>query len=214
MTGRPPAARLAALFAVLVLGFAAVATRLVLLQVGDASQYTELAEDQRIRRVSLSAERGTIFDRSMHELALSIPARAVYANPQLIDDPDIAADRLSGALSMPEGEIARLLESDEPFVYLARRVDLRMAREVERLGITGVGLLDESKRYYPEETLASQLLGFVGIDGRGLAGLELQYEDLLAGQPGSLMVEQDPSGLPIPQGSDGRSTRSAVATSS
>ncbi|MGH2686492.1 MAG: peptidoglycan D,D-transpeptidase FtsI family protein, partial [Actinomycetota bacterium] len=200
MKGRPPAGRVVALFAVLALGFAGIAGRLVLLQVRDGRQYTELAEAQRVREVALPAERGTIFDRSKHELALSLPASAVYANPGLIEDPRAAADGLSEALAMPSREISRLLQADAPFVYLARRVDLRSARRVEELGITGVGLLDESKRYYPGGSLASQVLGFVGVDGRGLAGLELEYQSLLSGRPGSLVVEQDPSGLQIPQG--------------
>ncbi|MDQ4005964.1 MAG: penicillin-binding protein 2, partial [Actinomycetota bacterium] len=200
MTGRPPAGRLVALFGVLSLAFVAIAGRLVLLQVRDGRQYTELAEAQRVRRVSLPAERGTIFDRSMNELALSLPASAVYANPQLIDDRRAASERLADALAMPPQEIDRLLQADAPFVYLARRVDMRTAKRVDGLGIAGVGLLDESKRYYPGGSLASQVLGFVGVDGRGLAGLELEYQRLLSGRAGSLVVEQDPSGLPIPQG--------------
>jgi cell division protein FtsI (penicillin-binding protein 3) len=199
MRGRPPAARLVGLFVVFSIGFVGVAARLVLLQAND-TQYAELAEAQRVRRVSLAAERGTIYDRSMHELALSLPARAVYADPRAIADPEVVADRLSAVLDLPAPRLESVLDSDEAFVYLARRLDLRVAREIERMDIPGIGLLDESKRYYPGEDLAAQVLGFVGVDGGGLAGLELQHQRMLAGRPGSLLVEQDPSGLTIPQG--------------
>jgi cell division protein FtsI (penicillin-binding protein 3) len=199
MSRRPPAARLVGLFVVFSLGFVGVAARLVLLQAND-TQYAELAEAQRVRRVALTAERGTIYDRSMHELALSLPAQAVYADPRAIADPERVASQLSDVLALPVPRLESMLASDDPFVYLARRLDLRVARQVERMAIPGIGLLDESKRYYPGEDLAAQVLGFVGVDGNGLAGLELQYQRVLAGRAGSLVVEQDPSGMTIPQG--------------
>jgi cell division protein FtsI (penicillin-binding protein 3) len=85
-------------------------------------------------------------------------------------------------------------------VYLARRVDIGVARKIDRLGLPGIGLLDESKRHYPANGLGSQVVGFVGVDNVGLAGLELEYDELLAGRPGEMVVEQDPTGRPIPQG--------------
>ena len=197
---RPPAARLVGLFIIFSLAFAGVATRLVALQVNDASEFEALAAAQRVRRVTLPGERGIIYDRSMRELALSLPARAVYADPHVIADPRTEASRLGEVLDLPVGELTRLLEADDRFVYLARRVDLRVARQVERLDIEGVGLLEESKRHYPGGPLAAHLLGFVGIDGRGLAGVELEHHAVLEGRAGSMVVEQDPSGLAIPQG--------------
>jgi cell division protein FtsI (penicillin-binding protein 3) len=200
MKPRPPAGRLAALFLALVLGFAGVAARLVVLQVRDAAAYEALARDQRLRAISLPAERGSIFDRNMDELALSLPARAIYANPRLVEDARGTARALAPRLETPQGVLIDALTSPGSFVYLARRVDLSVARKIEALELPGIGFLEESKRYYPGGGLASQVLGFVGIDAVGLAGLELQYEDVLAGKPGRMVVEQDPSGNPIPQG--------------
>jgi cell division protein FtsI (penicillin-binding protein 3) len=189
-----------ALFTVLALGLAGVGARLVLLQVRDAPAYEALAMEQRVRRIALPADRGTIYDRSMHELALSLPAKAIYADPAMVQDPEDTAARLATVLDLPTRQVLHALTASSRFEYVARRVDLPTARSVSRLGFPGIGLLDESKRSYPAGSLAAQVLGFVGIDGIGLAGLELQYEDVLAGHPGTMLVEQDPDGRSIPQG--------------
>jgi cell division protein FtsI (penicillin-binding protein 3) len=101
---------------------------------------------------------------------------------------------------MPPKRVRRSISAPGRFVYLARRVDLDVARRIDRLGLPGIGLLDESKRHYPAGGLGSQVVGFVGVDDVGLAGLELEYDELLAGRPGEMVVEQDPAGRPIPQG--------------
>jgi cell division protein FtsI (penicillin-binding protein 3) len=200
MTGRPPAGRLVAMFVVLALGLGTVAVRLVLLRVRDADQLRALARDQRIREVTVPAERGTIYDRDLDELAISLPARAVYANPALVEAPGRVAERLARILRVPERSIRTQLSAGQPFVYLARRVDLTRAERIERLELPGIGFLDETKRYYPGGDVASHVLGYVGVDDVGLAGIELQHDDLLSGRPGSLLIEQDPAGRPIPQG--------------
>lgn len=196
----PPAGRVVALFTVLTLGLAGVGARLVLLQVRDAPTYQALAMEQRVRRIALPADRGIIYDRSMHELALSLPAKAIYTDPALVEDPNGTATRLAAVLDLPQGQVLRALVAPSRFEYIARRVDLPVARSVSRLGLPGIGLLDESRRSYPGGSLAAQVLGFVGVDGTGLAGLELQYEDLLSGHAGTMLVEQDPNGRSIPQG--------------
>jgi cell division protein FtsI (penicillin-binding protein 3) len=203
MRGRPPAGRVIALFAAFSLALSGVAIRLVLLHVRDAPTYEALAQAQRVRHIELPARRGVIYDRSRRELALSLPARAVYADTSVIEDPVAAASDIAPILEIPRDRLIEELLSADPFVYLARRVDLGDARRVERLGIPGIGLLEESKRYYPGGELASQVLGFVGLDGAGLEGVELEYEDALAGSPGSMVMEQDPNGLTIPQGGVG-----------
>jgi cell division protein FtsI (penicillin-binding protein 3) len=200
VSSHPPTGRLTALFVCVALALGGVAARLVILQVRDAEIYQALGHDQRVRRIRLAPERGTIYDRGMHELALSLPARAVYATPRLVPDPRATADRLAPILGLRAPALHRALTADTSFSYLARRVDLPVAARVEALDLPGIGFLDEPKRYYPGRHLASQVLGFVGIDGEGLAGLELQYQDLLAGRPGSLVVEQGATGAPIPQG--------------
>jgi cell division protein FtsI (penicillin-binding protein 3) len=200
MKGRPPPGRLVALFVVLALSFGGVAARLLVLQVRDADAYRALARDQRIRNISLPAARGRILDRDGHELALSLPAKAVYADPFLVRDPDATAKALGPLLDVHRDLLRERLGAGGRFVYLARRVAPAVAREIEALGLPGIGFLEESERYYPGGDLAAQLLGFVGIDEVGLAGLELQYDDVLAGRPGRMVIEQDPAGNQIPHG--------------
>ena len=200
MSRRPPARRLRLVLGVLLLSLVGVGARVTVLHVRDAEEYVALARDQRIREVNLPATRGGIYDRNGHQLAISLPAKAVYANPRLIDRPRRAAKRLAPLLDERVRTVAETLSRDTSFSYLARRIDLESAEDIDALGIPGIGFLDESERHYPSDVLAPQVLGFVGIDNTGLAGIELQYEKLLAGRPGKMMVEQDPTGRTIPQG--------------
>lgn len=197
---RPPGARVIGLFAVMALSLSALAVRLVLLQVRDGATYEALAMEQRVRRIALPAERGTIYDRSMHELALSLPAKAIFADPALVQDPAETTARLSEILDVRPADLRRSLTAESRFEYLARAVDLAEANRVDRLDLPGIGFIDEPKRTYPGGGLAAQVLGFVGVDGAGLAGLELQWDGVLAGRAGRMLVEQDPDGLSIPQG--------------
>lgn len=196
---RLPARRLAALFVVFTLLFVAVAARLFVLQLRDAPDYVALGRDQRVRRIVLSATRGSIYDRDGNELAMSLPAKGVYANPELVLDASTTAVSLAPILDASPGELWRALQHDGSFVYLARRVEPEVAQRIEGLRLPGIGLLEESRRWYPAGDLASHVVGFVGLDGVGLAGLELQHEKVLAGRTGELVVEQDPAGHLIPQ---------------
>ena len=196
---RPPASRLIALLVVMVLAFAGILVRLVVLQVRDASEYRTLAKTQRLRRITVPATRGTIFDRNGAELAMSVPAKAVFADPALIQNAASEASVVSKELGLPYAKVYLGMTRPGRFVYLARGLDPGAVRRLELRGLPGVGFLDESRRSYPSGSLASHLLGFVGVDGDGLAGLELEYDHLLTGRPGRKLVEADPSGRLIPQ---------------
>jgi cell division protein FtsI (penicillin-binding protein 3) len=199
---RPPAQRLLALLAVMCLGLFGILARLSVLQVRKSDAYAEMALQQRLDRVPLAASRGAILDRDGQDLALSLQAAAVYANPGYVRDPLGTATQLAEVLGVGPRELLGGLSSDAPFVYLSRQVDRGVARRVDDLGLPGIGLLEETKRYYPGgEAVAPQVLGFVGIDGQGLSGLEYRYEEILSGTPGERVVEIDPAGRFIPQGS-------------
>src|SRR2546425_900366 len=199
---RPPAGRLVAMLLVLVLGFVAILTRLALLQVKDAAAFQALARDQRLRDIPLPAPRGTIFDRNGQELAMSLPAKAVFADPHLVRDPRSEGRVVASALGLPYAVVYRRLSGGGRFVYLARGVDVSVAKALQSRNLPGIAFQDESRRYYPAGALAPQVLGVVGIDGTGLAGLELEYQALLAGRPGREIIEEDPSGTVIPQGAN------------
>ncbi|TMK79081.1 MAG: penicillin-binding protein 2, partial [Actinobacteria bacterium] len=88
------------------------------------------------------------------------------------------------------------------FVYLDRGVDVSIGEALQSMLLPGVGLLDERRRSYPDGPIAPQVVGFVGVDDTGLAGLELGYQSLLAGRAGRQVIEEDPSGTVIPQGAN------------
>lgn len=199
---RPPIGRLVALLCLMLLALGGIFVRLTVLQVSQAANLRGLAADQRLRTIDLPAQRGEILDRSGERLALSMPARDVYADPRYVVDAWGTANRLAPVLGESATALADDLGSDTTFVYLARQVDLDVADEIAEMHLAGIGFLDSSARTYPAGPLASQVLGFVGIDGEGLSGLELQYEDLLAGAPGERTQELDPSGQPIVSGVD------------
>lgn len=203
MSPRTPASRVLALFIGLCVGLVGIAARLAILQVGQAEALQRRAAEQRVRVVDLPALRGAILDRNREPLALSVDARDVYADPRYVDDPRAAADAIAPILGVDPDDLAtRLSAADSSFVYVARQVPLAIAEDVEALGLRGIGFIPTTRRTYPAGALAPQVLGFVGIDGVGLAGLEYQHQDLLAGVPGSRMLEVAPGGSPIAGGVD------------
>jgi cell division protein FtsI (penicillin-binding protein 3) len=193
--------RILTMLVVTALGLSAVVVRLTQVQAMSASRYERRGVDQRVRTITLAAERGSIFDRRGIDLALSVSEQTVWANPRVVDDPAAYAAKLAPVLKVDQKVLAEKLSKDRSaFVYLARKVDAGTAEEVRRLSLPGVDFVPESKRFYPSGALAGPLLGTVGMDNQGLAGLEVQYDKALSGRPGELTVERDPSGRRIPQG--------------
>jgi cell division protein FtsI/penicillin-binding protein 2 len=137
----------------------AIVAQLVRLQVVDAAGLETLGTKQRVRTVDLPARRGTIYDRNMVPLAISIPARAIFANPRDVVDAESSADKLSAVLGIERGLLRDRLTRQGQFVYLARRVEVPLADRVKALNLPGIGFLPESKRVYPQGSLAAQLVG-------------------------------------------------------
>ena len=177
-----------------------IVVRLVWVQVVEAPAYSAKATAQRMRDIELPARRGTIYDREGEPLAVSVDARTVYAAPNTIKDKAGAAQALASVLGGSPKDYQSKLAKDNGFVYIARAVDVDKAKALEALNIKGIGLLDDSRRLYPSGELACQVLGFVGNEGRGLAGIEKRYDDVLGGRVGLLLGERDPYGRPIPGG--------------
>lgn len=197
---RPQHIRLFFVGAAFLLAWVAIGVKLVFVQGVQAQTLEDQALDQRLRSVTLEADRGTIFDRDGRELALTIEATTVYANPREVGDPGLTAASLSGLLGRPVGEIQAELERDTSFVYLARKLLSHEAEAIRRLELDGVHFVPEPKRVYPSGDLAAQVVGFVGTDNGGLEGIEQYYEDILAGEPGELLFERSGRGRIIPQG--------------
>lgn len=188
--------RALALLAVGLSAVVALGGRLVQIQAISPDQYTEFGERQLVRSLTLPAARGAIFDRNGNELALSIQQATVWANPREVLDPAGDAAKLAPILGVDAAVLQDRLSRDAAFVYLARTVPDAVAEQVEDLEISGVYLIDEPKRFMPAGDLAAPVLGKVGTDAKALAGLELQYDDVLRGKPGRRVVERTPSGVP------------------
>jgi cell division protein FtsI (penicillin-binding protein 3) len=182
----------------LLIAFGALAYRMVDLQIVRASYFQEAARRQRTQMTTLQPQRGAILDRDGEILAFSKDVYSLYATPYQVKDVDGAAAQLALVLKVPQSDIAAKLRSGGGFVWLQRQLDQETARQVEELGLPGFGFIKESKRYYPQECLAAAVLGYVGIDNVGLAGLELQYDGLLRGEEGEIQAERDPTGEAIP----------------
>lgn len=198
---RGEAKRLVTLLLLVSVAFLAIGARLVDVQTRAQDHYRRLGLDQRVRTVSLAAERGSIFDRNGNELAVSVERKTVYADPRVVGDPAEYAAKLAPLVGVDEGQLrSRLSQPGAAFVYVARKVENDVAARVRALDLPGVGFVPETRRYYPTGSLAAPLLGFVGLDNDGLAGLEAGYERLLAGRQGSVIAEQDPTGRRLPDG--------------
>lgn len=195
--------RLGVLLLLLVVSLLVIGVRLVFVQVVQAKKYKTQAQSQRMRCIELAPHRGVIYDRDHKELAISMKTDTVYATPYLIKHKNKVevAKKLSKILDTDYGELLEKLTRKKcGFVYLARKIDPKKAIAVEKLEIDGIGLIQESKRYYPYKNLAANIIGFVGTENKGLSGLELYYDEYLRGMPGKIMTEKDPLGRDIPGG--------------
>ena len=156
------------------------------------------ATSQQVTDTEIPAERGSIVDRNGLDLAVSEPAADISATPYLVRDPLKAAAKLAPALGMTEEQLVqKLARKDTGFVYLARGVPADRAAKVQRLNIPGVALTPGYLRFYPRQFLASQLLGSVGTDGRGLSGIEYARNKLLTGTNGERRLVKDALGQSI-----------------
>ena len=149
----------------------------------------------RTGRVAPPAKRGEIVDRKGHLLAYSVDADTIAAVPTDIDDPnDVAAQvckALDGCGPDRRQAIAKSLNTKKSFAYIARQVSPDEARRVKALGLPGVTLIKESRRYYPNKELAAQLVGFVGLDNQGLGGIESAYDSQIRGHDGKVLIQTD-----------------------
>jgi cell division protein FtsI (penicillin-binding protein 3) len=187
--------RIRLLVAVFALVFVAASARVAWLQAVKAQTLDRLATSQHRENLDVPARRGTIFDRLGVQLALGERAITVYANPKQIADPREAALAAGRALDLDPGKLYPLLaDRSRGFVYVARKADPEKAEALESEGIGGFGFYPEERRAYPQRAVASEVVGYAGIENTGLSGLELRYDDVLAGKDGSKTIVRDPFG--------------------
>ena len=182
-------------FVIGALWIAAIAGRLYTLQVTQHDHYVSKAARQQQRVIKLDPPRGTIYDARGRELAVSVQVDSAYAVPSEVRDPRATATALARAVpGLDAKKLARELARDREFIWVARKLDPPVAEAVRALKLDGIHFLPEAKRYYPMRELAAQVLGYVGTDNNGLAGLELLYDEKVAGKPGLRTVLRDASG--------------------
>ncbi len=190
--------RIGLLFAVFLGMLALAGVRAGWLGVVKADALRKAAATQQTAQVTVPARRGAITDRNGIELAVSQPAMTVAATPYLIKDPAKVAAKLARPLRVDEDKLLRqLTRRDTGFAYLARRVPAVRARRVERMNIEGLEFIPEARRTYPRNFLASQLLGTIGTEGKGLSGLEYSLDGLLRGRDGERRLVKDALGEAI-----------------
>jgi cell division protein FtsI (penicillin-binding protein 3) len=174
---------------------AAIEARLIYLQVVRHADLAELATRQQWSAVDAPAKRGEIVDRRGHVLALSVDADTVYAVPSGIRDPDATSAALCGALTdctpAERRALSQRLRNGRDFAYVRRQISPDDVARVAALDLENVGFIKESRRYYPNRSLASHLLGYVGVDNVGLGGIEATYDSLVRGRNGTVLIQKD-----------------------
>jgi cell division protein FtsI/penicillin-binding protein 2 len=180
---------------IMVCWVAAVEARLVYLQIVVHAHLVARAERQQLRTIAAPAKRGDILDRRGRVLATSVDADSVYAVPSEIRDGAGVVEKLCGALrdctARDRQTLLDRLQRQREFEYVRRQASPEQARRVADLNLDGIGFLKESRRYYPKTDLAAHVLGYVGIDNKGLGGLESAYDAHIRGKDGAVLVHTD-----------------------
>jgi cell division protein FtsI (penicillin-binding protein 3) len=176
----------------------AIGARLFWLQIVRHKEYIERAEKQQQRTFEVAPRRGVLYDRNLHELAMTVQADSIYAVPTEISDKQAVATALARIVHTdPQDtqtsaeEIARRLDSGHGFAWVARRVSPEASAAVKTLNLPGIYFQKEFQRFYPDNEIAAQVLGYVGVDDNGLGGLEQKFEPQLHGVPGRMYTAMD-----------------------
>ena len=179
----------------------AFCVRLIYLQVIQHDFFKAKASNQLKRIIKLYPNRGTILDRNLKPLALTEESYQVYAVPEKIKNKWEFSKAIAPALGKKRKEISdKLYETKSPFIWIARHISKQTKQALNELSLEGLGFIKTHKRTYPNNQLASHILGFVGVDNQGLGGLEYRYDDELKGSPGKIILDGDPSGTQVVSG--------------
>jgi cell division protein FtsI (penicillin-binding protein 3) len=163
-------------------------------QIRDGARMRALGEAQYLHEMELPAPRGSIRDVHGVDMAVSVDTDSIFANPRAVRDARATAKALSGALGIPWRELEKKLAETRYFVWLKRRVTGEASAKVRALDLPGIGSTAEPRRFYPGKSLAGPVLGFAGLDGKGLEGIELSLDTLLRGEKTTLPAIRDARG--------------------
>lgn len=204
--------RIGLLFAGFLLCFLVIAVRALWLQGVQGARLSSEAAYQQTEVITVPGLRGSILDRYGNPLVASEEAETIYATPYQVKHPARAAEKLARVLGLGRADVLDSLTADSGFSYVARQVPVPTAARVMRLNLAGIGELPDARRTYPQGTLAAQVLGSVGTEGKGLSGLESGEEHALRGTDGERRIVKDALGEPIRletvnQATDGESVK-------
>ena len=200
---RPKYNRITCATIAFILLFCILLYRLVELKIIQGQSYKETALKNRLKEVTVDSNRGDIFDRNKELLATSTYGESVAVFPAEINESKYSVQQmsqtLSALLSMDEQTVYEKLTSSSSFVWLKRKIPFDVGPKIEAYDFPGIELFQEAQRYYPKGRIASQTLGFAGLDNQGLSGLELTYDEMLLGIPGTITIETDSHNREIPK---------------
>jgi len=174
--------------------FAAIVAKAVDLQVYRSQWLSKIATDQYEKSLTTSGKRGIIYDRNMREMAVSVDVTSIAAYPSKIKDVNASAKALAGILKLDARAIKKRLTADKSFVWIKRKTTAKETSLVKDLDLPGIDFVQEYNRYYPNTTLTAQALGFTGLDGEGLEGIEFYYNRQLTGADKNFTVFKDALG--------------------
>jgi cell division protein FtsI (penicillin-binding protein 3) len=189
--GRTAARRLLIVSGFALIWMLTVFARLGYLQLFRHSDYLARALRQQQRVIEITPKRGSIYDRNMHPLAMSLPVDSAFAVPAEIVDEQLAARLLSGVLGIPQEVLETRLGSSRAFVWIARKLPPEKAEAVAALNLKGIYFQKENQRIYPKRDLASHVLGFVDLDEKGLGGIEHELDSQIRGKSEKIIVMAD-----------------------
>ncbi len=178
-------------------GFAALAiflvVRLYIVQIRDGPMLAAKAREQRLDVIPLAARRGTIYDRDGNTLVRSLPSQSIYVTPREIDDQPATARALGAALGIAPARVLERIRSRGVYIVIERKAPREAVERIAKLDLAGVSVVAEETgvRFVPSGRLASNVLGFTGIDENGLDGVEYEYDEILRGKPGRMTREDD-----------------------
>ena len=165
--------------------------RLLLVQIIKHNEFKRLAAQQHDIVIEIPPARGRIYDRCNRPLARNLPVSSLYACPRRIFNRKNIVSRLSPIIDSKTEDLDRILKKDKGFVWVKRHLNNNQAAQIKELNLRELGLLKESRRVYPNGSLAGPLIGFTDIDNNGLEGLELYYNEYLKGSPGKRYSKRD-----------------------
>ena len=183
--------RIILLGAVAFLWLGLILVRLIDLQVLRHPELARRARRQQQRTFEITPKRGILYDRNRRELAVSIRVESLFAVPPEVTDPALAARLLAPVLELEPTTLEDRLRSARSFVWVKRKLGAAQTERVRSLNLAGLHFQSEYKRFYPKRELAAHVLGFVGIDENGLAGIEYALDDVIRGRPRRLVITAD-----------------------